>query len=92
MQHHKNVPYVKVMDGNKITNPITKDNPYLHPFKSREKPKKPRNNKKGVRLLIVNYGFGKIYKHYVFDQIISTKSGNKTITHYVDANPKKYIN
>jgi hypothetical protein len=32
----KNVPYVKIMDGNTIMNPITKENPYVsnHPNRS----------------------------------------------------------
>lgn len=30
----KNKPYVKKYDGNKLINPISKDKPYLHKFKT----------------------------------------------------------
>ena len=76
----RNVPYVKIKDseGN-VVNPITKEDPYINYFKSgkerraeiERETKNPKNNKKGVRVVITNLGGGQFTKSYVRKQNIA---------------------
>ena len=91
-----NVPYVKQYNDKKeLLNPITKDNPYLTngPTTSQQNRefKRPRNNKKGIRLIVTNIGKGQFVKTIVKQQIIPEGISKKepgrmtprrVITHY----------
>lgn len=94
----KNKPYVKnyetkMMGGLEVevlTNPITKDKPYLHRNVSvateRRLAKNSNNNKKGIRVVISKLGPGQFVKNYVKTQLI--KIGHrrfKQILHYKPA-------
>jgi hypothetical protein len=86
----KRIPYVKVVSDitGEITNPITKTNPYLHPRVGKIN-KSSRNNKKGIRLVIMNYGRGLFVKYKYVAQLEKDENGfNKTIHQYLDTNPK----
>lgn len=87
---YKNKPYVKEMDGDKCLNPITKENPY-RTFLKQPKRKSVKNNKKGVRLLIMNVGRGVFAKYFIREQtVFDKKTGrNKVIQHYVEKKRKK---
>ena len=70
----KNIPYVKEYDKEKIlTNPITKEDPYMHKFMSVPRIKRARkkivNNKKGVRVIITDLGKGVFTKYKVTTQL-----------------------
>lgn len=77
-----NTPYVKEYDANGVvTNPITKDNPYLHQYPNRKarKNRQPRfmGNNKGVNLLLMGK-FGEFKYLKVMQRI-----GNKVIFHTI---------
>jgi len=81
-------PYVKVYmtdsDGNKVLmNPIVKGNPYIT-YKPLVIPKHSTNNKKGIKVVIVNLGKGVFEKYLQESQLIKLHNGKyKKITHYV---------
>ena len=80
-----NVPYRKILDkeGN-IVNPITKEEPYLTAFMSRQQidelikksTKHPKNNKKGIRIVITPFAKGKFTKTEIVKQYIEA---NETV-------------
>ena len=88
-----NKPYVKQYDsiGN-LLNPITKEQPYLHQFDStlskRRLLKTPKNNKKGIRLIVTYIAKGIFTKYKVVCQKFSeaNKKGKKEINHYIPIN------
>lgn len=91
MTEKKRTPYVKLYSDltGELLNPITKDKPYIHPFQFPKK-KNSKNNKKGCRIVIINYGKGLIVKYNVVEQTINCPCGKtKTIFHYVE---KKRVN
>jgi len=90
----RNIPYKKIYsdDVNRILlNPITKDKPYLTMFQTaaqiRKSEKRVSNNKKGIRLALINLG-SSVEKYYVKYQLIPIKGSRyfKRILHYA---PKK---
>lgn len=95
IMYPKNKPYVKLYvtekDGHKtLINPITKDRPYIH-FPKAPNPKQSSNNKKGIKLLIVNIGKGVFAKYEGYDQLIPIKGSRKKkrIQHYVETNRRQ---
>lgn len=74
-----NIPYRKIFnDEGELVNPITKGNPYLMPFMNRRQKKAlirqatrhPKNNKKGIRLIVTPFAKGKFTKTEVVRQRI----------------------
>lgn len=74
-----NIPYKKILnDEGVLVNPITKEDPYLNNFMSGEQKrslikkatKHPKNNKKGIRLVITPFAKGKFTKTEVVKQRI----------------------
>lgn len=91
MKELKNKPYVKEYDSKGIiTNPITKEKPYLHFHNSVSKVKKDfkptKNNKKGIRLIVTHIGGNIFTKYKQIRQRISNKRESKTITHFIPLN------
>lgn len=80
----KNVPYKKAHINGVLINAITKEEPYLHKYPSTSKVKKmlanphPKNNKRGIRLVVTNVGKGKFTKTVIFKQYVD----GKFIQHY----------
>lgn len=83
----RNEPYKKLYDQDgKLINPITKTSPLITKFPNRRQRrdmalrmnKPPKNNKKGIRLIVTNIGKSKFIKTYVEKQ----KIGNKVVEHY----------
>lgn len=73
-----NIPYEKIYNQEgELANPITKGDPYLNPFMNRREKKRlirkatkhPKNNKKGVRLIVTKFARGKFVKTYVEKQV-----------------------
>lgn len=73
-----NIPYEKIYNQEgELANPITKGDPYLNPFMSRREKRRlirkatkhPKNNKKGVRLIVTKFARGKFVKTYVERQV-----------------------
>ncbi len=83
-----NTPYRKQYDENGIlTNPITKIKSYLHPFPNRRVRKAmvknnfPKNNKKGIRLIVTPIINSEGKREFVKTYVSLQKIGNKTIQH-----------
>ena len=75
----KNIPYKKVYNSEgKLANPIEAGNLYLNPFLNRrgmktlvkKATKHPKNNKKGIRLIVTPFAKGKFVKTEVVKQRI----------------------
>lgn len=74
----KNQPYKKIInEEGDLANPISKYNPYLHLFPSRSQRRKmlklgkePKNNKKGIRLVVTKVGVKDFIKTKVVRQHI----------------------
>lgn len=95
MKLPKNKPYVKLYrtddDGYKtLINPITKDRPYIS-FPTKRKSKNASNNKKGIRLVVLNVGKGVFVKYEVKEQFIAIKGSRKKkrVLHYVETNRRQ---
>lgn len=74
-----NIPYRKIFnDEGEWVNKITKGNPYLMPFMNRQQRKalirkatrNPKNNKRGIRLIVTPFAKGKFLKTYITKQRI----------------------
>lgn len=74
-----NIPYKKIYnDEGELANPITKADPYLTPFLNRRQKKAlirqatrhPKNNKKGIRLIVTPFAKGKFVKTHIEKQFI----------------------
>lgn len=74
-----NIPYEKIFnDEGELANPILKGNPYLNPFMNRrdkralirKATKNPKNNKKGIRLIVTPFAKGKFVKTVITKQRI----------------------
>jgi len=59
-----NTPYVKKYDGKVLTNPITKEKPYIN-FRGRDSSPEGSSNTKSVKLVITNLGKGLFCKSKV---------------------------
>lgn len=79
----KNTPYVKIKNSEgDLVNPITKADPYINFFMGRRQrkallrkaTKHPKNNKKGIRLLVTKFAKGKFLKTNVVKQNIKAKT------------------
>jgi hypothetical protein len=78
----RNFPYKKIFnEEGELANPITKTNPYRHIFPNRrtrrammKANKQPKNNKKGIRLIVTRVG-NEFVKTKVVKQFISTGYG-----------------
>jgi len=77
-----NIPYTRILnDEGELANPITKGNPYLSPFMNRRQKKSmirkatrhPKNNKRGVRLIVTPFAKGKFVKTNVVKQYVDGK-------------------
>lgn len=91
-----NQPYVKEYgkDG-KVRNPITKENPYLHPFKSRSEFRAEKrnyrfkSNKKGISLSVIGtFKYKKVMQRvplyqYPKDPFKGEVIGYKTVNHSI---------
>ncbi len=83
----KNKPYVKIWNDKKeLTNPITKNKPYIHLHESQSIKKRNlknvTNNKKGIRLIVTQIEKGvfivyKITKQLIFENNIYQKIKGK---------------
>ena len=88
----KNKPYTKEYKNvggiNFLQNPITKDKPYLTQYPTVRQLKKsfttthPKNNKKGIRLVITKLGKGVFIKTRVFKQHELTENGDLKVIHH----------
>ena len=76
-----NIPYELILnDEGIVANPIKKGNPYLNPFMNRRDKKAmirkatrhPKNNKKGVRLIVTPFAKGKFLKTFIEKQFIAS--------------------
>lgn len=85
----KNIPYKKIFNSEgDLANPITKGNPYLNPFMNRRAKKalirsvtrNPKNNKKGIRLVVSRLKNNTFTKTRVVKQVLPS---GKTIIHNV---------
>jgi len=83
-----NTPYVKILDAKgDVANPITKENPFNTVFLNgkqrrdavKKATKNPKNNKKGVRVVITNLGGGQFTKTYVRKQRIEKGFNSPTL-------------
>ncbi len=82
-----NTPYERIMDGDKLLNPIEKGKPYLSVGLNRRTRRAGvsntlKNNKRGIRLIITNIGKGRFTKTKIVRQVI----GDKQIFHNVLVN------
>lgn len=77
----KNTPYVKIKNSEgDLANPITKADPYVNFFMGRRErkallkkaTKHPKNNKKGVRLLVTKFSKGRFVKTNVTKQRVAS--------------------
>jgi hypothetical protein len=69
-----------------LSNPITKDKPYLHSdFSTGAKKamkKESKNNKKGIRLVVTNVGKGVFTKYKLHKQLIPISSRKNRVIHH----------
>jgi len=76
----KNTPYKKVYENGILTNPITKDKPYIQMPSQKDNDKtRKTNNRKGIGLVVAKIGPLSFAKYRIFKQ----KINNKIISHSV---------
>ncbi|MGK0446512.1 MAG: hypothetical protein ACJA2M_000281 [Polaribacter sp.] len=87
----KNTPYLKSYSKNGlVSNPITKEQPYLNVFKTaknlRDELKESKNNSKSFRIVITNLGKGLFmkvkFKRVIFENFVYQLRSNKVKRKY----------
>lgn len=74
-----NTPYKKVYENGILTNPITKENPYISQITKDKKKVRKSNNTKGFRMICVRIGKLSFLKFHLREQLIK----GKLITHSI---------
>lgn len=78
----KNTPYRKVYENGVLTNPITKDNPYIVSGKQDKRKFRKSNNSKGVNLVVAKIGTLSFVKYLMVKQL-GNNIGKRLIVHSV---------